>query len=109
MRFSLLLLLTVGVGAASCRLAAANDATDEIDVRYGQVYSEPQPDSASGPEPQPEPLKADVYLPRGKGPFPGVLVVPGGAWSVGTRAHLWLLIQAQLAMSAMVYSTASHS
>jgi acetyl esterase/lipase len=86
MRFFLLLLLAVGVGAASCRSAAADDATDEIDVRYGQVYSEPQHDSESGP--QPEPLKADVYLPRGKGPFPGVLVVHGGAWYIGTRAQL---------------------
>jgi triacylglycerol lipase len=34
------------------------------------------------------PLDADVYLPRGDGPFPGMLVVHGGAWRIGTRAQL---------------------
>ena len=33
-------------------------------------------------------LDADVYVPRGEGPFPGMLVVHGGAWRVGTRAQL---------------------
>src|SRR5690242_8592358 len=31
-------------------------------------------------------LDADVYMPPGNGPFPGMLVVHGGAWRVGTRA-----------------------
>lgn len=34
------------------------------------------------------PLDADVYLPRGTGPFPAILVVHGGAWRIGTRAQL---------------------
>lgn len=34
------------------------------------------------------PLEADVYMPHGPGPFPGMLVVHGGAWRVGTRAQL---------------------
>lgn len=34
------------------------------------------------------PLEADVYMPSGKGPFPGMLVVHGGAWRIGTRAQL---------------------
>ncbi|MFO0789565.1 MAG: alpha/beta hydrolase [Pirellulales bacterium] len=34
------------------------------------------------------PLEADVYMPHGEGPFPGMLVVHGGAWRVGTRAQL---------------------
>lgn len=33
-------------------------------------------------------LKLDVYVPNGKGPFPGVLVVHGGAWATGTRRQL---------------------
>lgn len=33
-------------------------------------------------------LKADVYMPPGKGPFPGVLVVHGGAWRMGSRRQL---------------------
>jgi acetyl esterase/lipase len=35
-----------------------------------------------------KPLRADVYTPRGAGPFPGVLVVHGGAWVVGDKAHM---------------------
>src|SRR3954464_109863 len=34
------------------------------------------------------PLDADVYMPHGPGPFPGMLVVHGGAWRVGSRAQL---------------------
>lgn len=33
-------------------------------------------------------LKAEVYAPKGAGPFPGVLVVHGGAWRLGNRFHL---------------------
>lgn len=79
---SLLMLLTAGIGDVSWRSAVAG----EIDMLFGQVYSEPQ----SGPqsETQSGPLKADVYLPRGEGPFPGVLVVHGGAWHIGSRVQL---------------------
>jgi triacylglycerol lipase len=34
------------------------------------------------------PLAMDIYMPRGAGPFPGVLVVHGGAWMIGTRSQL---------------------
>lgn len=50
----------------------------EIDVVYGQEYVKRDSES----------LKADVYMPKGTGPFPGVLVVHGGAWKMGTRAQL---------------------
>jgi acetyl esterase/lipase len=30
-------------------------------------------------------LKADVYVPAGDGPFPGVLAVHGGAWRMGSK------------------------
>ena len=33
-------------------------------------------------------LLADVYRPKGDGPFPGMLVVHGGAWRMGARANL---------------------
>jgi len=50
----------------------------EFDRFDGEVYVQRE----SGP------LKADLYIPRGEGPFPGVLVVHGGAWYTGTRAQL---------------------
>jgi acetyl esterase/lipase len=59
-------------------LAATTVRGGEVDATYGVAYVER--DSGA--------LKADVYVPRGEGPFPGVLVVHGGAWRMGTRAQL---------------------
>ena len=72
--------LAVFAGFASCTPATAES---EIEKRFGQVYCE----RPSGP------LKADVYLPTGEGPFPGVLVVHGGAWRMGNRAQLSMQAQ----------------
>jgi acetyl esterase/lipase len=69
--------LAVLTGAAAVRAG-------EFDVTYGQAYVERD----SGP------LLADIYVPRGEGPFPGVLVVHGGAWRMGTRAQLAGIAQA---------------
>jgi len=66
--------LAVFVGLAGWGPASAG----QIDMQFGQVYAEPD----SGP------LKADVYTPLGDGPYPGVLVVHGGAWYIGTRWQL---------------------
>jgi acetyl esterase/lipase len=59
----------------SAHLAAADT---KVDISTGAVYV--QRDSG--------PLKADIYVPKGDGPFPGMLVVHGGAWSMGTREQL---------------------
>jgi acetyl esterase/lipase len=49
-----------------------------VEVRRGLTYVE----RPSGK------LECDVYMPQGKGPFPGMLIVHGGAWRVGSRAQL---------------------
>lgn len=59
-------------------IAANPAAAEEFDVAYNQIYVERD----SGP------LKADMYVPHGEGPFPAVLVVHGGAWRMGSRAQL---------------------
>jgi acetyl esterase/lipase len=65
-------------------LAAICQAVEPtIDVLRNQVFVERD----SGP------LAADVYRPRGAGPFPGMLVVHGGAWRMGARADLAVLAQ----------------
>jgi acetyl esterase/lipase len=51
-------------------------AEPTVDVLRNQVFVERE----SGP------LAADVYRPHGAGPFPGILVVHGGAWRMGARA-----------------------
>jgi acetyl esterase/lipase len=58
-------------------LAGVCPATEPaIDILRNQVFVERD----SGP------LAADVYRPHGAGPFPGILVVHGGAWRMGARA-----------------------
>jgi acetyl esterase/lipase len=39
------------------------------------------------------PLKADVYLPAGEGPFAGVLCVHGGAWATGSKSQMGAICQ----------------
>jgi acetyl esterase/lipase len=70
----------VPYGALHCPLAKADPA---VEVLRDRVYIE----RASGP------LALDLYVPEGAGPFPGMLVVHGGAWHMGTRT--------QFAMTAM--------
>jgi len=59
-------------------LVASVASAEDYDVVPDQVYVERE----SGP------LKADVYLPHGDGPFPAMIVVHGGAWATGTKAQL---------------------
>jgi len=59
-------------------LSSSATAGGPVDVIRNRVYVERE----SGP------LAADIYLPPGVGPFPGVLVVHGGAWTMGSRAQL---------------------
>ncbi|MGQ0697978.1 MAG: alpha/beta hydrolase fold domain-containing protein [Panacagrimonas sp.] len=40
------------------------------------------------PENWPQKLLADVYIPRGEGPWPGVLLIHGGGWSAGDREQV---------------------
>ncbi len=35
------------------------------------------------------PLQADIFVPPAEGPFPGVLMVHGGAWRAGKRSHMY--------------------
>lgn len=50
----------------------------EVNATYDVVYAERGD----------EKLLADIYVPEGEGPFPGVLVVHGGAWVMGNRLQL---------------------
>ena len=52
-----------------------------------------QTDLTYTPDDWPRPLKADVYVPGGAGPFPGVLMVHGGGWVGGERAVMNQLSQ----------------
>jgi acetyl esterase/lipase len=72
-------LILIGGAAATFAAAARTIAAESsVDIAPGVAYVERD----SGP------LKADVYMPKGAGPFPGMVVVHGGAWAMGTREQL---------------------
>ena len=68
--------------AMLCASAIAHAQTETeappIEVLRSITYSQPGD----------KPLTADIYLPQGDGPFPGVLVVHGGAWTVGSKGRM---------------------
>src|SRR5258706_1248028 len=64
--------------AGICRAAEPT-----VDVLRNQVFVERD----SGP------LAADVYRPHGAGPFPGILVVHGGAWRIDALSGLAVIAQ----------------
>jgi acetyl esterase/lipase len=69
----------IGITAAALAVAApAVAAETSVDIKTGVDYV--QRDAG--------PLKADVYMPKGAGPYPGIVVVHGGAWAMGTREQL---------------------
>lgn len=71
--------LAVALACFAPQMATSIAAAEEkYDVVADQVYVERE----SGP------LKADLYVPKGDGPFPTFIVVHGGAWASGTKAQL---------------------
>lgn len=75
-RFAVVALFAALVSRADAGTGA--DPEGEFEVHREIVYAE-----TGG-----EALKADVYVPQGEGPFPGVLVVHGGAWLAGHRTRM---------------------
>ncbi|MEX1040409.1 MAG: alpha/beta hydrolase [Pirellulaceae bacterium] len=75
-------------------------AVDRVTVLPDQVYV--QRDG--------KPLLVDIYLPPGEGPFPGILMVHGGAWASGARGHMaghaMYLAQHGYAVAAISYRLA---
>ena len=52
-------------------------------------------------------LKCDVYVPEGKGPYPAILAVHGGAWRTGTKfallRHAWRMAENGYVVVAINY------
>lgn len=75
----LLLPVLAGVLSAQAPSATVQNYTTKSGIEYMQ--------GAQGP------LKADAYIPNGKGPFPGLLFIHGGGWSGGSRYQMVKLIK----------------
>lgn len=72
--FTRFLAVAIVFGALGGKVAAAEPS---VEVIRDRVYIERE----SGP------LAMDIYVRQGAGPFPGMLVVHGGAWHMGSRAQ----------------------
>jgi acetyl esterase/lipase len=55
----------------------------EVDRNYTVLRDQVYDRGGSG-----EPLLADLYIPKAEGPFPGVLLIHGGAWMSGNKDQL---------------------
>ncbi len=64
-------------GAQAAR--GSDQTRDDLTIQRGIQYRE-----VGGVK-----LKADIYLPTGPGPFPGVLMVHGGGWAAGARWQMF--------------------
>jgi len=62
-------------------LAILLGAAQTSDVVYGQGYAAKEPGAA----PFAQDRTLDVYAPKGKGPFPGVVIVHGGSFQNGSK------------------------
>jgi acetyl esterase/lipase len=75
-----MILAAMGWGSLPTRALATPPAyetiRDRLYVQHGDV-----------------PLQADVYRPCGKGPFPGVLCIHGGAWMFGNKYHMAMIAE----------------
>ncbi len=75
-----LLLAVCGMTALAVSLSAQDVSAAKLApaVKSGVPFAQ----GISGP------LLADIYLPAGNGPFPGVLYIHGGGWTSGTREQM---------------------
>ncbi len=81
MRFSALTVVRAGAAvllSAAMNVAGPIRADEKLDVVRDVTY-------ATRGE---QDLRADIYVPRGDGPFPGVLMVHGGGWMSGAKWHM---------------------
>ena len=79
-----LLLILSGTQTVRAQVSANAAAEQKFTVTSDVTYTT----GAQGP------LKADVYIPKGAGPFPGIVYIHGGGWKNGDRNQMVKLIKA---------------
>ncbi len=78
--------LMCGASAAVAQAAATTDIPP--DAAYTVTRDITYITGANGP------LQADAYIPKGAGPFPGIVFIHGGGWLNGNRTQMVKLIEA---------------
>jgi acetyl esterase/lipase len=79
-------LLMAGAGVATSQTPVSTDTP--ADAAYTVTRDVTYTTGANGP------LQADVYVPKGAGPFPGIVFIHGGGWLNGNRSQMVKLIEA---------------
>lgn len=101
-RFSALAVAMIIAGCAN-RPTPPEGQTRRVDPGLGRVT-----EVVYTPPTWPRALKADIYQPRGAGPWPGVLLIHGGSWSsADNRWHMRLLAR-KLARRGFVVMNATY-
>jgi acetyl esterase/lipase len=82
--------------ATACRLLCVSMFASAQNPAPDKSNDSPQSDSVKSSiisgvtyaAPDGTPLVADIYEPKGKGPFPGIVFIHGGGWRTGDRQQL---------------------
>lgn len=99
----LALALAVGLSSAGCSTHLGRPETPAPEPLRTRFVVER--DAVVTPPDWPQRLLADVYRPEGSGPFPGVLLIHGGAWKRGDRAQVEGLAERLAARGYLVVNT----
>lgn len=92
--------------AGGCRTPASSEGgakAGRVDVEY-----EVTRDVVYTPAGWPKALQADVYVPKGAGTFPGVLLVYGGSWSEADHRWQMRLLARRIAARGYVVMSAQY-
>lgn len=88
------------VGCSSHVGKPASPAPSPVSTGYDVMR-----DVAFTPASWPQKLLADVYVPKGAGPWPGVLLIHGGGWSSGDREQVQTIAERLAKRGFVAFST----
>ncbi len=88
------------IGCSSHIGKPAAPAPDLLSTRY-----DVRRDIAFSPADWPQTLLADIYVPRGDGPWPGVLLIHGGGWEGGDRGQVQSIAERLAKRGYVVFNT----
>ena len=99
----MLVMLGLTTGCAQINSVPAGSGASRVSTEYRKIA-----DVTFTPSAWPKELKADIYQPKGEGPWPGVLLIYGGSW--GSADHRWQmgLLARKLARRGFVVMNAEY-
>lgn len=99
------LMVLAALGVGGCQTSASSEGAKVGRVRVDYAVTS---DVVYTPAAWPRALKADVYVPKGVGMFPGVLLVYGGSWSEADHRWQMTLLARRIAARGYVVMSAQY-